>query len=329
MPYIPERKPEEPAQVPVKQSGEDKQSSPKTVFRRMRPALVCLFAIAVVYGAVRLAGYGLEYAGSRETGRELQALYRETETVPETQTMPPEKTAAPATAAAAVKLPETPVPEEAEKDELEAVPYPDNPDMSVPERFRRLRKKSRYIIGWLSLDNVDEAVAWKDNTYFLKHDATGKRNSNGAIFLEEETNLLTRPYTLCLYGHNMKNGNMFGRLKKYLSQEYLFRHRIVTFDSMYENGQYAVFAAAEISTVPGNNRYYNLWSLYTKSREAREPAISRLTGLAACDSMLDVRADEQILLLVTCIGEDTDRLVVAARRMREGETENNLTLPPL
>ena len=324
MPYIPERKPEEPAQVPVKQPGEEKRPSPKAVFRRMRPALVCLFAIAAVYGAVRLAGYGLEYAGSRETRRELQSLYRETEAVPEAQTMPPEKTAAPAAAAVAAKLPETTAAGKTENDVLEAVPYPDNPNMTVPERFRRLRKKSRYIIGWLSLDNVDEAVAWKDNTYFLKHDATGKRNSNGAIFLEEETNLRTRPYTLCLYGHNMKNGNMFGRLKKYLNQEYLFRHRMVTFDSLYENGQYAVFAAAEISTVPGNTRYYDLWSLYTDNREAREQAISRLTGLAACDSMLDVRADEQLLLLVTCIGEDTDRLVVAARRLRDGEAENHL-----
>ncbi len=45
--------------------------------------------------------------------------------------------------------------------------------------------------------------------------------------------------------------------------------------------------------------------------------------------MLDVHPDEQFLILVTCEGRDTDRLVVAARRMREGETENNLTLPPL
>ena len=146
MPYIPERKPEEPAQVPVKQSGEDKQSSPKTVFRRMRPALVCLFAIAVVYGAVRLAGYGLEYAGSRETGRELQALYRETETVPETQTMPPENTAAPAAAAVAAKLPETTAAGKTENDVLEAVPYPDNPNMTVPERFRqRVRAQSIFL----------------------------------------------------------------------------------------------------------------------------------------------------------------------------------------
>ena len=38
-------------------------------------------------------------------------------------------------------------------------------------------------------------------------------------------------------------------------------------------------------------------------------------------SALDVQADDQILLLVTCLDGDTERLVVAARRLREGETE--------
>ena len=60
--------------------------------------------------------------------------------------------------------------------------------------------------------------------------------------------------------------------------------------------------------------------------EKREQAIRRLNILADWDSMLDVQADDQILVLVTCVDEDTDRLLVAARRLREGETEEHLTL---
>lgn len=43
-------------------------------------------------------------------------------------------------------------------------------------------------------------------------------------------------------------------------------------------------------------------------------------------SALDVRVDDQILLLVTCLDGDTERLVVAARRLREGETAESLVL---
>ena len=87
-----------------------------------------------------------------------------------------------------------------------------------------------------------------------------------------------------------------------------------------------MFAAAKFSTIPGNTAYFDIWSLNTDDREEREQAIRRLTAKSSYDTLLDVQADEQILLLVTCIDEDTDRLVVAARRLRKGETEDSLNL---
>ena len=39
------------------------------------------------------------------------------------------------------------------------------------------------------------------------------------------------------------------------------------------------------------------------------------------DEPADVRIDDQILLLVTCVDKDTDRRIVAARRIRDGEEE--------
>ncbi|MCR5565615.1 MAG: hypothetical protein K6F61_02090 [Clostridiales bacterium] len=39
------------------------------------------------------------------------------------------------------------------------------------------------------------------------------------------------------------------------------------------------------------------------------------------DEPVDVRIDDQILLLVTCVDKDTDRRIVAARRIRDGEEE--------
>ena len=38
-----------------------------------------------------------------------------------------------------------------------------------------------------------------------------------------------------------------------------------------------------------------------------------------------VQTEDQILLLVTCVEDDDYRLIVAARRLRDGETESTLT----
>ena len=47
---------------------------------------------------------------------------------------------------------------------------------------------------------------------------------------------------------------------------------------------------------------------------------------SAIRSMLDVQADDQLLLLITCLDGETERLVVAARRLRNGEATDRLML---
>ena len=81
----------------------------------------------------------------------------------------------------------------------------------------------------------------------------------------------------------------------------------------------------EMNTLPGTALWYNLWSLNTDSRADREEAIRTLERRSAVSSTLDVRADDQ-LLLVTCLDGDTERLVVAARRLRNNETADSLVL---
>ena len=327
MPYYPEKKPDIPE--------ETKQEARTTEKRRklLRVSLAVVSCLLIAYGGIRLIVYISELAASRQTSRELQKINDLAESGTDSplpaETFSPSPVLSYVPAAAGQELQDTetlPPVSEADNGVLRPVPYPDNPKLEIPERFRSLRKKSNYIIGWISFDQVDEAVAQKDNTFFLNHDALGKRNSNGAIFLDEDVRLITRPYTLFLYGHNMKNGNMFGRLKKYEENTYFYQHRIITFDTMYEEGQYAVFAVMEMNTVPGTGLWYDLWSLNTDSRTDREKAIRTMESRSAIRSMLDVQADDQLLLLITCLDGETERLVVAARRLRNGEATDRLML---
>lgn len=317
MPYYPGKEPAQP---------EKKDRS-----RMIRIGLIGLSCALILYGGIRLILYGTELAASRNTSRELQEIEREagetpaetakaaaTETIFTPEPVPAE------TPAAETAAPATPAPLQAESGLLKPVPYPGSAQPVISERFLKLRRKSPDIVGWISLDGVEEAVVQRDNTFYLNHDPTGRKNSNGAIFLDEDISLRTRPYTLMLYGHNMKSGNMFGQLKKYKDIAYYQGHRFVSFDSLYEDGRYVVFAAADIDTVYGTGAWYDLWSLATDDAASREKAIRTLEGRSAISVGLDVRADDQLLLLVTCLDGDTERLVVAARRLREGESESSL-----
>ena len=342
MPYYPEKS---PGNGPEEENEKQKKNKAKEVNKGRNYTLILPLIIStalMIYGGTRLSGYVRELSSQRETSKELKQIYEDNADqnkeadITENETA---QTSSQATETAPVLNgeagrtdPDRPTVEETAAEQkvsaagkLPAVSYPDNPGLQVSSRFIQLRKKSGYIIGWLSMNGVDEAVVLKDNTFFLNHDAMGKKNSNGAIFIDEDTNLLTRPYTVILYGHNMKSGNMFGKLRKYRDSGYLYENLIISFDSLYEEGKYAVFAVMDFSTLPEKSGWFNLWSLASNDKAEREEAIQMLEMRSIHGSVLDVSPDEQLLLLLTCEGDEDERLMVAARRLRDGETETSLT----
>lgn len=319
---------------PLRPGQEKKPAGKKATERRFtRAAVLFVCLLLVLYGTVRLVVYTGDLLASRRTSRDLKETLAASEPpapASESTVLPsavPEKTVP-----AEIKGPDAgtvspsspPLPEQEGKKLLPPVAYPNG--LRVNPRVRKLREKSEYIIGWLTMDDLEEPVAMKDNTFFLDHDALGMRNSNGAIFLDQDTDLMTRPYTILLYGHNMKSGAMFGNLRKYADPVYCGNHRILRLDTLYDEGSYAVFAAAAITLTPGTGRFFDLDSLQSADPDLRQAALDTLSVLSSSGVVLDVRPEDPLLLLVTCTGGDDERFIVAARRLREGESADRLTL---
>ncbi|MGN0745899.1 MAG: class B sortase [Aristaeellaceae bacterium] len=284
--------------------------------------------------AGRLTGYFAAYISSRQASADLRAIYYEAEDGPEASAeaaYSPEPTAAPAVEATAPPAPTAaatmePAPIATPRTCLEPVSYPENPYGIVSSRFTRLRRQNSDIIGWLRIDGLlDEAVVQRDNSYYLNRDYRGYHNVNGAIFLDENCGLDTRPYTLPLYGHNMKTGAMFGCLRNYENASFYHANPWVTLDTMYEDGRYVIFAVATVSTDAADRHYLSFGQLLSASIASREAALASLKRLSLYSCHIDVAAEDQLLLLITCTGDDSERRIVAARRVREGEDEAQLS----
>lgn len=208
---------------------------------------------------------------------------------------------------------------------LPAVPYPLNKYANVSNRFRKLQQQNKDIIGWLTIEDVvDEGVVQRDNTYYLRRDYKGYHNQNGSIFMDENVALKNRPYTITLYGHNMKSGAMFGFMHHYEHVNFYHEHPFVQFDTAYEDGRYVIFAIGVVSTKEYDADYLNLSKLNSFTAAWRQEAIRTLQLRSLYTTTVDVAADDQILLLMTCAQDDTERWVIAARRIRDGETEKQL-----
>ena len=304
MPYYP---------LPPENQNAEHPPQRRNILRRM---VLCVSILLIVYGAVRLVGYGTDLVFSRKTTQALRETAAETNgsfssEIRETASPALQATSSPAS----VEKEQTKGSEAFEK--LPVVAYPNGNNLVA--RIRNLRKKNKYIIGWITMDDLDEPVMRRDNDFYMNHDAAGRRNSNGAIFIDQGINLLSRPYTILLYGHNMKTGAMFGNLRRYEEFSYCYRHRKIQFDTLYEEGRYVIFAVSQIKLTTGTSRYVSLSDLQSADRKTRRSALNALKKCSMHEAMADVNEEDQLLLLVTCVGDDDERLIVAARRIREEE----------
>ena len=82
--------------------------------------------------------------------------------------------------------------------------------------FAGLRSKNREICAWLWIPGcaLDVPVAHgQDNAYYLTHDAFCRERIYGSIFAPCDTPEDFSERHTILYGHNMRDGTMFGGLK--------------------------------------------------------------------------------------------------------------------
>lgn len=296
----------------------------------LRWALLLILVSTFLISTGKLIAYFGDYVSSRHSSaalRETCHMQEEpaTETPLPTGTPPPDPaTLEPAALpAAATAVPPTATPTAAGV--LPTVQYPYNPYGMISERFKKIRRQNSGIIGWLTIpDLLDEAVVQRDNQYYLNRDYRGYHNANGAIFLEERSSLSTRPYTLILYGHNRKTGAMFGCLRNDENTSFYHNNPFISFDTIYEDGRYVIFSVAAVSMMPDDWDCLNLAGLISSFTADRQAVLKQLRALSDYSSTIDVQVDDQLLLLVTCSGDESERRGITARRIRVGEDEEAL-----
>lgn len=90
-----------------------------------------------------------------------------------------------------------------------------------------LRALNRDYAAWLYIPDtaVNYPVVYPEsNSDYLGKTFIKENHSCGCLFFESSFLPFSQPNTV-IYGHNMRSGEMFGKLKEYLDDEYLEQHR--------------------------------------------------------------------------------------------------------
>lgn len=200
--------------------------------------------------------------------------------------------------------------------------YPAGTDI-LPD-MQELVKKNPDTVGWLSIaGTVHLPVVYRDNVFYLDHDFTGAKNASGTLFLDESSPIDDTTQNLLIHGHSMNDGSMFGILTHYRKLDYVRQHGLISFSTLWQKYEYAVFAVLQVSSKTEDANYFNYFSHPTfASRAEFEEYIDQLEQRSLFTIPVDVAADDALLTLSTCL--DDDRLVVVARRLRPDETKDEI-----
>lgn len=98
---------------------------------------------------------------------------------------------------------------------------PDDP-MNRRIDFERLRKINPDINGWIYIPGtgIDYPIlSGATDTEYLEKDFAGNKSRSGSLFTYAGAELSENGH-VCIFGHNMISGQMFGGLKQYLTGNY-------------------------------------------------------------------------------------------------------------
>lgn len=192
-----------------------------------------------------------------------------------------------------------------------------------------LMRKNPDFMGWITIPNtqVDNPIYQTDNNdYYLNHNQERKNSAYGALYFDYR-NEITKEKTdkhLVIYGHEMKNGSMFGELKKLRSLDFYKANPTFEFATIYGRGTYKIYSIFVLNSSKADDGgyIYNLLGQDFVTEDGFNTWVNEAKERSLINTNVDVKLGDETLALVTCCNDFPDaRLVVMARKTRDGESD--------
>lgn len=179
--------------------------------------------------------------------------------------------------------------------------------------FNALQTVSPDVCGWIqipALEQIDYPIVWRgDNSFYLNHSWEGQSSSFGAIFLESGN---SRDFLDCysiVYGHNMKDGSMFGSLKKYADASFYQENGGIVF--LYLPTETRIYQIFSVRTVDADDP--SVYTIGFVQDDSFADYVAKLKADSEYDTGVEASGEDSIITLSTCSGSGTSRLVIHAK----------------
>lgn len=187
-------------------------------------------------------------------------------------------------------------------------------EVSIPIDFEAFQEQNGDIYAWIRIPGtvVDYPIVQhpEDDAYYLNRTVEGKTGLPGSIYTESLNKTDFSDRNTLIYGHNMKNGSMFGDLSLYKDSTYMKEHAEILIYTPEHIYTYRVFAAI---TYDNRHIMYAFDFSTDAGLQAYLDSIRAVRNMTSyLDESVEVTAEDQIITLSTCTGNKAKRFLVEA-----------------
>ncbi len=188
---------------------------------------------------------------------------------------------------------------------------------TISVNFEKLLARCDEVVAWIYSPNTElnyPIVQAEDNEKYLRTLMNGNYSLGGTLFMDYQNSSDFSDWNSIIYGHNMKDGSMFGGIPRYKYQSYYDEHP--TMQLLTPTGDFMVEWIAGYSTTSGSDIY-----LIPQTLEERNQLLSAAILQSTFQSNVTVDDDDKLLTLSTCTytEEDSRYVLIGVIRERAGD----------
>ena len=194
---------------------------------------------------------------------------------------------------------------------------PDGPKLTAPMQidFASLKRVNEDVIGWIYIEALDgvsyPVVKGTDNSTYLHMTYEKNYNFAGTIFIDYDNSADFNDCNTLVYGHNMKNGSMFGQLKEFSKDEATYqKSRYFWIFTPEKSYRYEIISA--YTTAVNSDTY----TLFKGPGQEFQDYLNKITGYSEIKTTPgEMTISDRIVTLSTCTGNEATRYVVQGKRV--------------
>lgn len=172
-----------------------------------------------------------------------------------------------------------------------------------------LFKKNKDMVGWINIldTNINYPVMYGKK--YLYKDFYKDYSINGTPFTDDK--IISNEYTnvLMIQAHNMKDGSMFGGIKKYLDKNYLLNSKNIDFYTEEDIISYQIYGIMILDISQFENaKFYD--NMEIENEEQFEDYVNSIDKNIVNKKDVKLKFKDDLIFLSTCLNGDKSKRIV-------------------